>query len=225
MNKIAKKYSLLLLALGFGSLLSCNRKKKECDGKTGLYFNFDIPYTITPMHDTFSTGDTIWMEFYFSNQLYNKANSKTYTVNNFEFKMYSDISDLFTNTVRPTNAFTMLNSLGFIDSTEDRHGALFHINTQMEGNIYTWKAGFILHKKGLYAFAPGSEIGNDGILAGQSPAQQITQCPNEGMSLDFILSNGEGNSYFLNDAADENPRERWDRASFDKACFAFYVKE
>ena len=225
MSRIIKARFLWLAYSAIVFLPSCNRQKKECEGKTRLTFEFDIPYTITPMQDTFSVGDTIWMEFAFSNQMYNKNNGKTYTVNDFEFKMYSDISDLYTNTVRPTNDFTMVNSMKQVDSTEDRYGALFHINTQMEGSVYKWKAGFILHKKGLYAFAPGSEIRNDGKLADQSPPQHITECPNEGVSLDFLLTNGNGNSYFLDYAADENPRERWDRPAFDKACFAFYVKE
>ena len=223
MNKNIGYLWVLCICMWLSS--SCNRNKKECEGSFGIFYNFDIPYTITPMQDTFSVGDTIWMELNFSNKLYNKANGKTYTVNDFEFKMYSDISDLFTNTVRPTHEFTMLDNLGHIDSSADRNGPLFHINTQMEGDVYTWKAGFILLKKGLYAFAPGSEIRNDGPLSDQSPPQQITQCPNEGVSLDFVLANGNGNSYLLDNASDDNPRERWDRTAFDKACFAFYIKE
>ena len=224
MSRIIKARFLWLAYSAIVFLPSCNRQKKECEGKTRLTFEFDIPYTITPMQDTFSVGDTIWMEFAFSNQMYNKNNGKTYTVNNFEFKMYGYILDLKTNIVMPTNDFTMLNKDSFADVNNDRHGALYHINTQMEQGIYRWKAGFIMAKTGWYAAMSRTEIGNDGNLADQSPSQHITECPNEGVSLDFLLTNGNGNSYFLDYAADENPRS-WNREAFEKTSFAFYVKE
>ena len=225
MNTLIKQYGLWLIGFGLLGLLSCNRQKKECEGKTRLTFEFDIPYTITPMQDTFSVGDTIWMEFDFSNQMYNKNNGKTYTVNDFEFKMYGFTVDLLdTLTVKPMQ-FTMLDKDGNIDEDRDRNGYYYHINTKMTDNKYTWRAGFVLEEKGLFAFIQNSEIRNDGPLADQSPPQHITECPNEGVALDFHISNGNGNAYMLDNAAGIGPREIWKKDLFEQSGFAFYVKE
>jgi hypothetical protein len=226
MRKLSTVFALLPILLIVSYCLSCDllntNRCKDAIGNNVMGYTFDIPYTITPIKDTFRVGDTIWLESTFSNQMYNTRNGKTYTVNNFDFKMYGYFLDLRTDPCVGTNEYIMVNELGQLYTT-DRNGGDFYFNYKMEDGHYRWKAGFIMKKSGFFAFGPGTDIALTSLNL-QSPSQTISNCRPEYVKLNIKRINGSANSYLLHDAADPYIKEPGDFEIFETNCFAFYVK-
>lgn len=221
------KYTVGILLLLCGCWCSCDlrekRERKKCEGEAVLGFEFDIPYSIAPAKDTFTIGDTIWVESVFSNQMLNKHNGKTYTLDHFDFRMSGVILDLETNPCLPTEAYDMVSPESGL-YTADRSGYYFFFRYALSGDYYRWKAGFVLKRAGTFAFLPDTDI-DLGNLSGQSPPQRITACNYEAVTLNILRKDAPSNVYLLQHAADPYVREPWDIAPFEQTAFAFYVKE
>lgn len=223
-----RNYLLFVLLIGLASA-SCDlvekRERKKCEGQAVLGFEFDIPYHVRPARDTFSLGDTIWIESSFSNQMVNRSNGKVYTLSHFDFKISGVILDLETNPSLPATAtaYDMVDAGGQV-YTADRSGPYFYVQYRDENNQYYWKAGFVLKKAGLFAFWPDTNI-DEGNLKEQMPPQQITACNYESVLLRILRKDIDPNTDLLLQAADPYVREPWDIGPFELSSFAFYVKE
>lgn len=217
--------SFPILLIGF-CCLSCDpfnkNRCKDAVGNTVLGYTFEIPYTITPAKDTIKVGDTIWLESSFSNQMYNAENGKTYTVNNFEFKIRGHLNDLATNPILSTTDYTLVNEFGQFYNT-DRSSVFFKFDYKMEEATYKWKAGLIIKRPGCFALIPGSTLGLYS-LDRESPPQTISNCSPENVLILMKRTNAPSNSYLLHDAADPYYREPSDFEQFESSFFAFYVK-
>ena len=215
---------VLLFCCGLSSCdLVEKRERKKCEGEAVLLFDFDMPYTVTPAKDTFTVGDTIWVESTINSQMLNKRNGKTYTVNDFNFKISGVLLDLKSNPCLPTVAYDMVDATGQLYSA-DRSDNYFYMRYTFSGAAYYWKAGFVLKQKGLFAFLPDTNI-DDSNLKQQSPPQQITSCNYESVNLNILRQGIAPNTYLLLQAADPYVREPWDIGPFEQTAFAFYVKE
>jgi hypothetical protein len=216
-----------VILLFFCGLSSCDlvekRERKKCEGEAVLLFDFDIPYRASPARDTFTLGDTVWIESVFSSQMLNKRNGKTYSVSDFNFKISGVLLDLESNPCLPAAGYDMVNAAGQ-RYTADRSGNYFYLRHTFDGASYRWKAGFVLQQKGLFAFLPDTNI-DDSNLKQQSPPQQITSCNYESVNLNIIRQGIAPHTYLLMQAADPYVREPWDIGPFEQAAFAFYVKD
>jgi hypothetical protein len=205
-------------------LSSCNPLSKKCkdvDGNGVVSFYFEIPYALTPSKDTFKVGDTLWIESAFSNQMYNQRNGKTYSVIDFDFKLFGNILNLNTNPVMPTQSYKILNADGSLDqSSLNSGGDIMMSYTTIQGN-YVWKKGIVFLEQGLFAYGLSSDISVRSLM-GQSPPQHITECDDEYVSYSINRLNGNSNHYLLQYAADPYVKQ-WSAEQF-KGSFAFYVK-
>jgi hypothetical protein len=217
------KYITAITISSLVLLTSCISEKK-CKDTTGngvLGFTFEIPYSLTPAKDTFKVGDTLWIESTFSNQMYNQDNDKTYSVIDFNFKLFCNILDLKTNPVLPLQSYKILNPDGSLDNSSANNGGDIIMNYVTSNGNYFWKRGIVLSQQGLFAYGLSTDLGFK-KLQSQSPPQRITECDDEYIQLSIKRMNGNSNHYLLQDAADPNVKQ-WSAEQF-KGSFAFYVK-
>ena len=75
---------LRFITLAAASLLfTASCKDKDCPD----YLQYQIPYTATPVQDTFQIGDTIWMEMNFADQLTDLRGGIQNTFSDFDFRI------------------------------------------------------------------------------------------------------------------------------------------
>jgi hypothetical protein len=215
-------YLLLLLYLASSCELREKRERKKCEGEAVLGFEFDIPYRVVPVKDTYNVGDTLWIESQFSSQLHNKRNGKTYTLDPFDFRMSGVILDLQTNPCLPTTAYDMVNSASELYAS-DRSGSYFFFRYVLSDGFYHWKAGFVLKQAGMFAVLPDTDIDLYNLQQ-QHPPQRITSCNYEAVSLNIQRKDAPSHIALLQLAADPYVREPWDIGPFEETAYAFYVK-
>ncbi len=211
-----KTIAVIILSLMF-TILHYGCRKKKCEGGTGIFFNFSIPFTISPIKDTLEYGDTIWIESVFSEQMYNPWNDKTYTVPDYDFQHYIYVNDLAMPVTLPVYNWILVDSLGNILTSTNEDPA--YVKYRFENGMYYYKMGLIMLHSGFFALRIHSFIHTRG-----SDAAPITRCPNESIELYFPVNNGNNNRHLLQYSDDPNARS-WLNKDLDKSgIFPFVVK-
>ena len=211
------QYTYLFLAV---TLCSCSNRK-SCDGKKGITYGFDLPVTISQAKDTFTVGDTIWVDNSFSNQIVNSRNNKTYTVNNFDFDTKMAIKDL--NSPRPSVSYsnptivtlhgkTAINSVGGNDSYQS-----IDLTQDFSDGRYKYKCGIVLERSGFFAIIF--------FTLEKHRKVDITECPREDMLLSYKTNNATNNNYEMVKNAQDHAFSGLTLEDYNKiGGFCFYVK-
>lgn len=86
------KSKVVLLLILSAVLLTNNSCKKltgeitGCEEGTFSKYHFELSVKLSPAKDTFSSGETIWIEQIFSDELLNYNYNKTVKLENFDFE-------------------------------------------------------------------------------------------------------------------------------------------
>jgi hypothetical protein len=116
----------------------------------GSHLSLLIPMNTYPDQDTFSVGDTLWMEFNFNKnvQLYNSEKSIQLDSFNFFSKLYiAEISDSTANYNVSIDTFLITGELSSLTLT---YVKLYPITFIEEKDQYQFKAGIVMNEPGLY---------------------------------------------------------------------------
>lgn len=207
---------LIITSLTLSSCIS----NPNCISDSGSNFEFDLPYTLSPVKDTFSVGDTMWIDHEFSNPIYNIEDGKSYTLgSDFKFKNYMALQDLKTDPIMPTGGFTLVYEDGSVDTKANSFST--PVIYDYENNQFIWKRGLVWQKAGWFVFFISTDISSGGDL--RRNGESITKCPTEYLLLHFIRTNGGKNFYLLQEAAAEKYRNITEEQM--GSWIAFYVKE
>ena len=119
----------------------------SCTKKCWIYYNLEIPFTITTKADTIGIGDTVTIYTKFDKDVFD-LNSKQYiTIENFDFDHGLGISNLEdSNQNLIWNSFDLLEDIGTI------HGG---IKLVYNDDYYEFKHHFLPKKKGVYSIGIG----------------------------------------------------------------------
>lgn len=209
-----KSLSVILFLLTTIVFQSCNR----CDGLDA--YRFAIPTGIYPAKDTFSIGDTMWIEQKFNDELPSIDNGKSYPLNAIDLELSYSFVDL--NTEFPPSRYRPYLILDEVGKTTgagvgSSEGGKFHINHEIKDEIYHYKAAVILDKKGLYILSFGTLL--NGLTS------RAVKCKNR-YELSINTNNRVNNNYkFLNSSVDTLYYGKMTKETFDRwGSYCFYVK-
>ncbi len=199
------------------SAISCG-KKKDCGGGLGsnqINLHFQLPVKIYPLKDTFSVGDTIWIEQEFSDNLQNTQNNKYYTLRNFDFKIsysFIDLNQIGSRTITNPKIVVYTGSNTQENSTK--------VGFKYENNTYRYKAAFIAQQKGLFLLEFGSTMSE-----AKGSNTGVTQCENEYYQITFYNNEQANcNFEFLKKSVDKFYQDRSSDLFNSAGSYAFYVK-
>lgn len=162
-----KKHLIILPAIALTafwalSWTSCN---KDCPD----YLFYKVPYSISPMKDTFNVGDSIWVNLDFKEELTDENGGVTNVFRNydFRFRVSSDKMDIDPPLAQTANFFDLHSITGSdsLISLPISNISVFSISTVELVGIYKYQGVFILKEKGLFWFGLGttSDTGKFGI--------------------------------------------------------------
>lgn len=214
-----KQYITILFAAIVALISSCGRCEKG--GRTDHWY--DLPVNITPSKDTFSIGDTIWIENSFNDVLLNKNYNKTYTIKDFDFKSNMVIKDL--NTPKYATSYkdpklitiegtTTGANIGTVDYQ------VLYIGYDYANNQYKYKVAFVVDKPGFYYlgfFSYRTGVNRDDI--------DITECPSENMKVTYKTNNHGDNNYEMVKNAVDPTFSVLSKEEFDEnGGYCFYIR-
>ena len=139
---------LLLIGVIFlfqGNCFSC----KNDDCPTGLTFR--TPYSVSPMLDTFSVGDTLWVEMNFPAELTDESNTLTAQFDNYDFNFELACEQI---NIDPKSGYTteIVDLQPFLgDGAPNIYGSfsVYGITPISENGYYKFKSILTLKKSGL----------------------------------------------------------------------------
>jgi hypothetical protein len=186
-----------------------------------MFYEFNLPVTISPAKDTFKVGDTIWLENSFSHKLMNHENGKIYTVEGFDFKTTMVITDL--NSPFPAKSYPGPRITTYKGKTEGEYVQTtdytsIHLSYDYNEGMYYYKAAFIPDKPGkwlinFFSFHDGEKV-------------DITKCNNETLFVEYATNNALSNNYEIVKEAKDHKFSSLSFDDFNKiGAFAFYVAE
>lgn len=191
--------------------------------RDGMYLEFDLPVTLTPLTDTLPLGDTLWVELRLPNPLLNKRDGKTYDITNANWYMHSVFSDLMLPWVVPSTDYYMVDEHGNPAPNNNPDGDLgTNVTFKQDGGEMYWKKGFVFTKRSRYLL----EFSN--LLFKRSSKSNITPCPFERFTLNYVYNGGltadEKNYRYIKDIPDSLGVGSHSKEQFDKGgVFAICV--
>ncbi len=179
---------LLLIGVIFlfqGNCFSC----KNDDCPTGLKFR--TPYSVYPMLDTFSVGDTLWVEMNFPTELTDEANTLTAQFDNYDFNFELGCNQIDIDPIYgyATEIVDFQSLLGKGESNIYGSFSVYGITPTFENGYYKFKSILILKNSGLFALA--LDPFNDPYEAFNVPN---TECKAQ---IWGVLTNTDQNNYFM----------------------------
>lgn len=139
------------------SCTSC--KDKNCPD----YLFYRIPYSLHPMKDTFTVGDTLWLTMDFSEELIDERGNIKNTFQNYDFRMgigceRIDIDPPLAHTLDYLRIFTLIgtDSSIFLPSSGV---SLFTFVPDYTDKKYVFKCALVIQEKGLFYFGAGPSEG------------------------------------------------------------------
>lgn len=172
-----------------GNCFSC----KNDDCPTGLTFR--TPYSVSPMLDTFSVGDTLWVEMNFPAELTDESNTLTAQFDNYVFNFELGCSQINTLPVSPhtVDNIKVDSIVGLVEPKIYSSFSVYNIMPIFEYGVYKLKVQIKLKKTGLFLLS--LDPFNDPNDAFNVPN---SECKAEIWS---ILTNPDQNNYFMLDYA------------------------
>jgi len=199
--------------------ISCHN---ECDDIIGSIYSFQIPATLSPAKEIYSVGDTITISSRFSDQVFDKATNKTYSLIDFNFYPIARAKRL--DTIKPDNSaeFEFLVSPEFNFNPFTFSDGVTELNGQYnyQGDEYYLEYRIILKETGLFliSLATGPSF--------QDSRQEFTdRCPRKQLGSETQLNDGSDNNVDLllesvleaSDALHADPENRFHK--FGMYCF------
>lgn len=216
-----KQISLILIPLLVLALTTGCKKTTGCEGGLRADIRFEIPVNIYPAKDTFSIGDTIWIEQSFSDNLQDKNNTKnTYSINNID--LYSNLGITNLNTSFPAISYDDPYLITYTGQTTDNNVGsvkyqVLYIGYTYEANTYKYKAAFIVEKTGFYLIKFFSYADGDDM--------NLTNCTNEKVTIDYTTNREDNNNYNMLQYAVDDYYSSWTIEEFNKnGGYCFHVK-
>ena len=153
------------IAICIAAILLCMACKKDPQIER-VFFEFEMPFTITPGTDTVRVGDTLRMEANFSDTLYDHISNRKYYVPNFPFRSniasirkLSDPARQIIDQPAAVTSFTLSTyNSQFIDASNS--AISFVISPKL--NSYYFSIDLIPRQKGVYAIWLFNGFGPDG---------------------------------------------------------------
>jgi len=156
--KIRNIYFVLLL---FIVITSCERFKEDCDFVNG-YYEFILPFELSPAQETYHIGDTITISSTVSNPVFERKTGNYYTLDDFKFFLITDIYFMDTVAVDYFNADffeVYVDTADYYRITRYSNG-MSDISGQylFKQNTYSLNFKLIPKKKGHFLLIQGSNI-------------------------------------------------------------------
>ena len=155
-------FFLLISVLMF--LTSCNNECRDASG-----YAFEIPATFNPVQTVYSVGDTITLRSVFEDQVYDRANDQTFTLEDFSFYPLASFERLDTMGIDTIEVVTEEHFDFIIDPEFDFRifntsccGAGLLGQYDYESNEYSLEYKLVPKKSGLYLMYFNSSIGRNG---------------------------------------------------------------
>lgn len=196
------------------------KKITGCERNMRYDFEFELPVSIYPAKDTFSIGDTIWIEQSFSDNMLNLKYNRYKEFKDFNFHTTFTIKDL--NTPLPAYSYPDPNIITYVGQTTGNNiGSVkyqaIYINYTYENNTYKYKAAFIVDKPGFYNINFFSYLDGDDL--------NLTRCQNEIFHLYYTTNDKGDNNYEMVQYAQDNSFAELTKEKYDKSgMYCFHVK-
>ncbi|HSC53752.1 MAG TPA: hypothetical protein VLC98_09035 [Phnomibacter sp.] len=132
-------------------LAACNKEKLVWEE---VYFEFEMPFTITPNRDTVSVGEVLRIQAQFSDSLYDLRTKKKYYLPDFNFKIIAGVNELINPLNKIYDQPSAVNSFTIIDNRNQITSATAtYINFYLiyQSGQYWLDIILVPKKKGVYA--------------------------------------------------------------------------
>jgi hypothetical protein len=211
----------LQFILIFTSILIISACDPACDHL--IEYKFEIPITLTPAKDSFSIGDTIWIETQFSDYMLDQNSNMMYKLEDFNFFREIDFVQM--------DISPFLDADTFFDIVIDKGEAnLLMINNSLslieiidsyQNNLYEFRLGFIPKEVGLFAFIVSSSpnLGFEGKI-------DLNSCVNERVEYIYNTNSGADNNFeYISLSADPWLKTTTKEIFDSSGQYCFYVVE
>jgi len=185
---------------------------------------YQVPYKVSPIQDTFSVGDTIWMEMDFNETLTDINADIPNTFSNFDFKLELQCGRFDKN---PTQGKTIdfLDAIVLLGEVVPRAlpGAgvsYYEVLPAYTSQAYRFKSAFVLQQKGAFfcGIFPNPPLGEPFEIRGQ--------CNSSALSIESKVNNGDltENNYQMLTSSPEPAYSNMTPTRFGQGAFCFVVR-
>lgn len=171
------------------SCTSC--KDKNCPDS--LFYR--VPYSLFPMRDTFSVGDTLWMEMNFSDELIDTGGNIKNSFQNYDFRLgigceRIDIDPPLAHTIDYLKIITVAGKDSSI-SLPSSGVSFFTFAPNYSNKKYIFKCALVMREEGLFYFGagPSESLGE--------PFKINSECDNISVDLGSKIDNEIDNNYHM----------------------------
>lgn len=177
---------------------------------------FEIPYTLSPAIDTFSIGDTIWIEGILPNMLEDLNSKEMINITDFNFKTRIGIYSFTTSEFNLADfSFEYINTKGAFEHHTTGTILVTKLIYEKEENQKAFKVGMI-------PIAPGGfYISFYNLTEDLFNVSLINSNCQQSLELNYKMNDGQNNFHFI-----ENEPINISKEGFDKdGSYAFWVVE
>lgn len=213
-------YLFLLAALVITAFVLPGCKDKNCPG-TMIY---QVPYTVSPIQDTFSVGDTIWMEMNFREGLTDISADIPNTFSNFDFKLEIQCERFDTSppqgkTIDFLKAIVLAGEV--VSRTLPGAGVSYYEALPVyKDQAYRFRSAFVLQQKGAFfcGIFPNPPLG--------APFEIKGQCNSSALSIESKVNHGDltENNYQMLKFSPEPAYYNMTPTRFGQGAFCFVVR-
>lgn len=185
------------------------------------YLLYRIPYSLYPMKDTFSVGDTLWLEMDFGTEMTDEIGGIKNSFVDYDFRLEStceriDIDPPLAHTTNYLSINTLIGSDSSINLSASSV-SYYEITPVYSSDKYTFKCAFIIQEKGLFLF------GTSPYNSEENPFQIIGACDNLSVDIGCVLENELENNFQMLQFA-SNPAYHKLKPENLRSNFCFFVQ-
>lgn len=185
---------------------------------------YQVPYTVSPIRDTFNVGDTIWIEMNFGEVLTDINADIPNTFTNFDFKLEIQC-ERFDTTPPQGKTVDFLEAVVLLGEVIPRAlpgaGVSYYEALPVYADqAYHFKGAFVLQQKGAFfcGIFPSPPL--------SKPFEIRGQCNSSALSIESKVNNGDltENNYYMLTSSPEPAYYNMTPTRFGQGAFCFVVR-